>query len=107
MYNIQWAKVFHSGGGFFNFYGKFDKGWFVSDTDDMVHVYSADTTEMIKEWCDSGDTLTWEKRYEKKGQEFSNPDFFLEALDVIKQDPKHDAHVVDSLYEYYLSEKLK
>ena len=84
MYNIQWAKVFHSGGGFFNFYGKFDKGWFVSDTDDIVHVYSADTTEMIKEWCDSGDTLTWEKRYEKK-----------------KEVHKYDKGLINNFYEMF------
>lgn len=50
MYNIEWAKVIHSGGGFFTFYGKFEKGWFVTDTDDIIHVYSEDTSNLIAEW---------------------------------------------------------
>ena len=105
MYNIDWAKVIHSGGGFFTFYGKFEKGWFVTDTDDIIHVYSEDTSNLIAEWYETGDSSEWEQKYEKKGQEFSSVPFLLEALDVIKQDPNYDKYVVDGLYDYYLKHK--
>ena len=87
------AKWEQTGGGCLTFWGQLDEtAWYMTDLDDVVHVFDRNTDELFRV-MNEGDSSLWEEKHEQVDRKFSDMRFMVAVCDLIAKNNPNDQFI--------------